>query len=192
MPKSTSGDSILQAVVDLKRSLDTRQRETALQRSVVLVTGMSGTGKSSTLAVLAHHGHQTVDTDEPGWIVESQTPDGPEPLWDLERVGALLDRHRVGWLFIAGCVANQSALYDRFDAVVLLSAPVDVLLERVTNRASPFGSTSQDRTKIANDLDTYEPLLRAGADHEIVTTGPITEVVSALEQIASAARRANR
>jgi hypothetical protein len=87
------------------------------------VTGMSGTGKSSELAMLARHGHRTVDTDDPGWIVQSQTPDGPEPLWDLERVSALLDRHRVGWLFIAGCVANQGALYDRFDAVVLLSAP---------------------------------------------------------------------
>ncbi len=186
------GQRILQAVVDVKGSLDTRQRETAPQRSVVLVTGMSGTGKSSALAVLAHHGHQTVDTDDPGWIIGSQAPDGVEPLWDLERVGALLDRHRVGWLFIAGCVANQRALYDRFDAVVLLSAPVDVLLERVTDRANSFGSTSEDRAKIASDLATYEPLLRAGADHEIVTTAPIAEVVSALEQVASAARRANR
>ncbi len=158
----------------------------------MLVTGMSGTGKSSALAILARHGHQTVDTDDPGWIVESQPPDGPEPLWDLERVGALLDRHRVGWLFIAGCVANQRALYDRFDAVVLLSAPVDVLLERVADRANPFGSTSEDRTKIANDLAANEPLLRAAADYEIVTTAPLADVASAPEQVATAGRQANR
>jgi shikimate kinase len=89
-------------------------------------------------------------------------------------------------------VANQTALYHRFDAVVLLSAPIDVLLERVTDRANPFGSTSEDRAKIASDLATYEPPLRAGADHEIVTTAPIAEVVAALEQVASAAPRANR
>jgi hypothetical protein len=71
---------------------------------------MSDTGKSSALSVLASHGRQTFDTDEPGWIIQSQTPDGPEPLWDLDRVGTLLDRHREGWLFIAGCVANQRAL----------------------------------------------------------------------------------
>jgi dephospho-CoA kinase len=183
---------MLQAVADVTRDSHTRQHKTASQRSVVFVTGMSGTGKSSALALLARHGHDTVDTDEPGWIIQSQTPDGPEPLWDLDRVGALLDRHQTGWLFIAGCVANQSVLYNRFDAVVLLSAPVDVLLERVTDRANPFGSSAEDRATIASDLATYEPLLRAGADHEIMTTAPISEVVSALEQIASAARQANQ
>ncbi|MGH2859766.1 MAG: AAA family ATPase [Solirubrobacteraceae bacterium] len=157
-----------------------------MQRSVVLVTGMSGTGKSSALALLARHGHHTVDTDQPGWIVQSQTPNELASLWDLDRVGTLLDRHEAGWLFIAGCVANQRELYPRFDAVVLLSAPIDVVLERVTDRANPFGSTSEDRAKIASDLAAFEPVLRAGADHEIVTTVPIAEVVSALEQAASA------
>ena len=181
-----------QAVADVKRDSDTRQRGSASQRSVVLVTGMSGTGKSGALALLARHGHHAVDTDEPGWIVQSQTPNGAEPLWDLDRVGGLLDRHEAGWLFIAGCVANQRDLYERFDAVVLLSAPVDVLLERVTDRANPFGSTAEDRAKIASDLAAFEPVLRAGADHEIVTTVPIAEVVSTLERIASAGRRAGR
>jgi shikimate kinase len=153
----------------------------------VLVTGMSGTGKSSALAGLARRGHPTVDTDEPGWITHSPTPDGPEPLWDVDRIATLLDRHRTGWLFIAGCVANQGELYHRFDAVVLLSAPIEVLLERVSDRANPFGSTSEDRAKIAGDLAAFEPLLRAGADHEIVTTQPISRVVSALEQVASTA-----
>jgi shikimate kinase len=183
---------MLQAVADVTRNAPARQRKTASQRCVVLVTGMSGTGKSSALALLARHGHQTIDTDEPGWIIHSQTPDGPEPLWDLDRVGALLDRHRLGCLFIAGCVANQRALYHRFDAVVLLSAPIDVLLDRVADRANPFGSGSEDRAKIASDLAAYEPLLRAGADYEIVTTAPIAEVASALEQVASTGRRANR
>lgn len=148
---------------------------------------MSGAGKSSALAGLAGHGHHTVDTDDPGWIVQGQKPDGPEPLWDLDRVAALLDRHQAGWLFIAGCVANQRALYDRFDAVVLLSAPLDVLLDRVRDRSNPFGATSEDRAKIARDLAVYEPLLRAGADYEIVTTAPIDEVVSALERVARGA-----
>jgi len=157
-------------------------------RSVVLVTGMSGTGKSSALAQLADRGHSVLDTDDPGWILDSQTPGGTEPLWDLEKMEALLDRHRAGWLFIAGCVANQRLLYHRFDAVVLLSAPFDVILERVHDRANPFGSTPRDRAKIADDLNAYEPLLRAGSDHEIVTTVPVADVVSALEQIAGGAR----
>jgi shikimate kinase len=178
--------------VNVTPTSDKSQRDAASQRSVVLVTGMSGTGKSSALAVLARHGHQTVDTDEPGWIVVRQAPAGPEPVWDLDRIGALLDSHRVGWLFIAGCVANQRALYHRFDAVVLLSAPIAVLLQRVTDRANPFGSTAEDRVKIATDHASYEPLLRAGADYEIVTTTPVCAVASALERIASTGRRTSR
>ena len=33
----------------------------------ILITGISGTGKSSALAELARLGYRTVDTDEPGW-----------------------------------------------------------------------------------------------------------------------------
>nr|WP_328732574.1 AAA family ATPase [Goekera deserti] len=154
-----------------------------VRRSAVLVTGMSGTGKSTVLAELARRGHRVVDTDDPGWIVA--TPDGAEPTWDLERVSALLAGHRAGRLFVAGCVANQGTLYDRFDAVVLLSAPLDVLLARVADRANPFGRRPEDRARIAADLAEVEPLLRAGADHELVTTQPLEAVVAALEDIAA-------
>jgi len=40
---------------------------------------MSGTGKSSALAELARRGFRTVDTDEPGWMVETEAG---ELLWD--------------------------------------------------------------------------------------------------------------
>jgi shikimate kinase len=158
-----------------------------VRRSAVLVTGMSGTGKSTALAQLGRRGHRIVDTDEPGWTVRVEAPHGIEPMWALDRVGALLDGHRAGWLFVSGCVANQGALYDRFDAVVLLSAPVDVILDRVGNRANPFGSRPEDRAKIARDLAAFEPLLRSRADHEIATTAPVAEVVAMLEQVAAAA-----
>ena len=68
-------------------------------------------------------GHRVVDTDIGGWIVEEQNSNGAEPVWDLDRIRALLGTHLAGWLFVAGCVANQSLMYDRFDRIVLLSAP---------------------------------------------------------------------
>ena len=64
---------------------------------------------------------------------------------------------------------------------------LDVVLGRVGDRANPFGSTPGQRAKIAADRAAFEPLLRAGADHEIVTTGAVEEVASALERIAGAA-----
>jgi hypothetical protein len=89
-------------------------------------------------------------------------------------------------------VANQRAVYDRFDAIVLLSAPIDVILARVRDRTNPFGSQPDDRAKICADLAEFEPLLRTRIDHEVVTTTPIDHVAAALEQIARAAPRASR
>ena len=157
-------------------------------RAVVLVTGMSGTGKSTVLGELAMRGHRVLDTDEPGWILHIRTRDGIEPVWAIDRIEMTLDEHRSGWLFLAGCVANQGLLYERFDSVVLLSAPVDILLARVRSRGNPFGSTAEDRAKILQDLTSFEPVLRAGADHEIVTTIPVSAVVAAVEQVAAAVR----
>jgi len=124
-----------------------------------MVTGMSGTGKSSALAELARRGHCVVDTDFGDYSEEA--PDGWEHLWREDRVDALLDRHDEGVLFLSGCVANQGKFYPRVDAIVLLSAPVDMILERVASReASNFGKSHAERNRILNDLATVEPLLK--------------------------------
>jgi broad-specificity NMP kinase len=149
--------------------------------AVVFVTGMSGTGKSSALAELARRGRRVVDTDYGGWTDES----GPERLWREDRIATLLAEHHDGALFVSGCVPNQGKFYSRFDAVVLLSAPVDVILDRVATRDSnDYGKTNAERDLIAQDLAAVEPLLRAGATAEIDTTAPLDEVVDALERIA--------
>jgi dephospho-CoA kinase len=149
--------------------------------AVVLVTGMSGTGKSSALAELECRGPRVVDTDYGGWI-EGE----PEPLWREDRINELLDEHRDGTLFISGCVGNQAKFYDRFDAVVLLSAPADVVLERVAGReTNDFGKSESERERILSDLNAVEPLLRRGATAEIDTRAPLDKVVEALERIAA-------
>jgi dephospho-CoA kinase len=155
-----------------------------MSRSVVLVTGMSGSGKSTVLQALGRRGSQVVDTDDPGWIVDVATPHGHEPLWNLDRIGALLDAHRHGRLFVAGCVANQGLLYSRFDAVALLTAPVEILLARVVDRPNPFGSQIADRLAIAADVAAFEPVLRADADLVITTTAPVDDVAAVLERLA--------
>jgi dephospho-CoA kinase len=148
---------------------------------VVLVTGMSGAGKSTVLAELARRGHRVVDTDVGGWIDES----GPEPLWCEERIAALLDEDSDGALFVAGCVANQGRFYPRFDAVVLLSAPAAVILDRVAARlTNDFGKSDAERKKILEDLCSVEPLLRADATAEIDTRGPLDNVAAELERLA--------
>ena len=158
--------------------------------TAVLVTGMSGTGKSTLLAALAHRGHQTVDTDQGDWNEEVVGPDGIELLWREEPMARLLTEPRSGWLFVAGCVANQGAFYDRFAAVVLLSTPRTLMLSRLATRTTnPFGQQAADRTRIVADLEAVEPLLRRTATVEVSTDGPLDEVVAAVE---AAAQRAVR
>jgi broad-specificity NMP kinase len=155
--------------------------------AAVLVTGMSGVGKSTVLAELARRGHRVVDTDDPGWVVDV-VPDGggePEPLWDPDRMDALLAGHTDGTLFVGGCVANQGRFSPGFDAVVLLSAPLDVVLERIAVRTgNDFGKAPAERARVVRDVALVEPLLRVGATAEIDTRVPLTQVADRLEEIA--------
>jgi shikimate kinase len=156
----------------------------------VLVTGMSGTGKSSALAELGRRGYRVVDTDDPGWTewVESPEEDGgAERLWVEQRMTQLLGSEHGRPLFVSGCVRNQVAFYDRFDAVVLLSAPADVVLDRIGRRTTnPFGKAPAERELILHDLATVEPLLRASCTHELDASRPLDEVVGALISISRA------
>jgi dephospho-CoA kinase len=157
--------------------------------SRVLVTGISGAGKSAALAELGRRGYRVVDTDDPGWSewVDSSEWDGRgEWIWAEERVAQLLDAEDERPLFVAGCASNQARFYDRFDAVVLLSAPVDVVLDGIGRRTTnDYGKTRAEREYILEDLAKVEPLLRASCTHELDATRPLVEVVADLIAIAS-------
>jgi dephospho-CoA kinase len=141
---------------------------------------MSGTGKSSVLAELARRGFRTVDTDEPGWTVEDA--EGGH-WWDEERIAALLAEEGPT-LYVSGTVSNQGRFYDRFDAVVLLSAPAEVLLSRIAARATnDYGKALEERELILAHVREVEPLLRATCTHEIDATQPLADVVERLVEI---------
>jgi len=161
--------------------------------SKILLTGMSGTGKSSTLAEVGRRGYRVVDTDDPGWreyredVESSDEVRRGESLWVEERItGLLLDSDDGRSLFVQGCVRNQSKFYDRFNAVVLLSAPADVILDRVARRTTNnYGKTPLERAMILDDLARVEPLLRASCTHELDASRPLDQVVADLIAIVS-------
>jgi hypothetical protein len=158
----------------------------------VLVTGLSGTGKSSALAELGRRGYRVVDTDDPGWREYRQYAESSDELhrgewlWVEEKLTALLDSDHDRSLFVGGGSRNQSKFYDRFDAVVLLSAPIDVILVRVAGRTTNnYGKTPLERAMILTDLAEIEPLLKAGCTHELDASRPLADTVADLVAIAS-------
>lgn len=160
--------------------------------SKILVTGMAGTGKSSVLAELGRRGYRVVDTDDPGWREYHAYREPADDLhrgeyrWVEEKMDALLASTYEPSLFVAGGVRNQATFYDRFDAVVLLSAPPEVLLERVAHRTSnDYGKLASERAEIAADFAEVQPLLRQHCTHELDVVRPLVEVVDELIAIAA-------
>ena len=149
----------------------------------VLVTGMSGTGKSAVLQKLGERGHRVVDTDTDQWSHWVTLPDGsPDWIWREDAITALLTNHQHGHLFVAGCKTNQGKFYPQFDHIALLRAPADVLLGRIAARTSnPYGKHPAERALILRDLAEVEPLLRTTATMEIDATAPLSQVVRHLE-----------
>jgi shikimate kinase len=145
----------------------------------VLVCGMSATGKSTVAAELVARGHRAIDVDD-GYVV--LTADGRQ-LWDEPRIDALLDEP-ADLLFVMGLEENGVRFLSLFDAVVLLSAPVDVLTERLATRTTnPYGKDPAELQRFLDDLREIEPRLRTIATHEIVSTRPLPEVVDEVERI---------
>jgi broad-specificity NMP kinase len=151
----------------------------------VLITGMSGTGKSTALGLLRMRGHRTVDTDTDAWSRWVTLPDGSRDwVWREEAIRGLLARQNEGHLFLAGCKSNQGAVYPLLDHVVLLSAPADVILARVAERTgNPYGKLPEERAAILRHLAAVEPLLRASATAEIDARAPVERVVRQLEAL---------
>lgn len=143
---------------------------------------MSGTGKSSALAELAKLGFRAVDTDIEGWSEWTDAQGGY--VWHEDRMTELLRDDDASTLYVSGTVSNQGRFYDRFDAIVLLSAPAGVLLSRVANRTTNrYGKLPGEREMMLRHLAEVEPLLRRTCTHEIDAGEPLATVVEQLAEL---------
>ena len=73
---------------------------------------------------------------------------------------------------------------------MLLSAPVEVLVERVSGRSdNPYGHSPREQAEMRTNVVEVEPLLRAGAGFELDGGQPVSELADLIERIVSTAPR---
>jgi shikimate kinase len=160
----------------------------------VLLTGMSGTGKSTVISELAARGYKAIDTDYGGWSklaeLPANVPSGSgvagdqDWLWREDRMARLLATDDAEILFVSGATLNQSKFYGLFDHIVLLTAPVEVITERLARRTSnPYGKRPGELDCVLALKKTVEPLLRRAADLEVDTSVPLEQVVAKILEI---------
>ena len=169
----------------------------------VLLTGMSGTGKSTVITELAARGYKAIDLDSDEWSEWVPIDGDSDPLatpadahlvfryqdwvWREDRIQRLLETEDAEVLFVSGTASNQGKFHAQFDHVVLLSAPAKVLIERLSTRTSNhYGKDPNELARILEQLQTVEPLLRRAASLEIDTTPPVDQVVETIVDLVGA------
>lgn len=147
---------------------------------------MSGTGKSSVIEELSQRGYRAFDLDMPEWSHwvdaapgDKLTPkDGQDWVWQEERVRNLLSLHEGKYLFVSGSAENMGKLFDVIDMIILLSAPLRTVMDRLGERSGVgYGQTAEEQHKVAELIEKVEPLLRQSAHIEIDTRQPVTQTV---------------
>lgn len=165
--------------------------------SRVLLTGLSGTGKSTLIERFAGLGYSAVDLDSEEWseFVEVHFDGDPasgdspvEPnrdwVWREDRLQTLLSAQESAIVFVAGCAPNMAKFRQSFDYVVLLTAPATAIVERLSKRTNnQYGKNPTELARVLAQHDVIEPRLREIADYEIDTSANVDEVVQRILDI---------
>lgn len=169
-----------------------------------LITGVAGTGKSSAAKELRRRGFAAYDTEEGfSFYIDKRTgercayPKTPSPEWyqhhervfDEKVLDNLLKKHAREPLFISTITANQSRYYPDFTKIFLLSAPDELLIQRLGSRTGNyFGRHPLDLHRVISRHQAFDDELKAAGAIEIDATKPIDEMVDQILERANDSR----
>jgi len=168
--------------------------------SAVLITGMSGAGKSTIAQVLARRGLASLDADGDPLLARSVDSDGnvvEDPsvpdfawlarhswAWDPARLDVLIRTAAPETLYVCGGAANELELADRFTQMFLLEIDEPMMLARLDapSRDNEWGPHrgGDTREHLRRRLPGHQDRLRAFGAIPIDARQPLDQVVAAI------------
>lgn len=151
---------------------------------VILVTGVSGVGKSALSLKLSEKGYTAYDAEEieelfrmfdknTGEEMLAWDNDDPEVVkrmnWvcDVQKLKAHIANQKSDFIFYCGASSNNTEIIPLFDTVVLLTADEQILRERLSSRTSNnFGKVKEVQDMVIGWKNWFE--------NETVDRGAIT------------------
>lgn len=166
--------------------------------SAVLITGMSGAGKSTIAEVLARRGLASLDADGDPFLARSVDLDGnvveDEAIpdfawlarhhwaWDPSRLDELIRAAAPATLYVCGGAENELELVGRFTQVFLLELDEPTMLARLDapSRDNDWGRIGDTREYLRRRLPVVQGRLRASGATPIDARQPLAQVVDAI------------
>src|SRR6185437_16331828 len=166
--------------------------------NAVMITGMSGAGKSTIAAVLARRGLVSIDADDDPVLARSVDPAGnvvEDPAvpdfawlarhswaWNPTRLDTLIRAAAPATLYVCGGAANELELADRFTQVFLLEMDEPTMLARLDapSRDNEWGRIGDTREHLRRRLPGHQERLRAFGAIPIDARQRLDQVVDAI------------